>query len=261
MAQQAQKENQFQAELEALPFPDSVLAIDAKLAENPMDTKLWMERGIAFKKEQMNLRMAIESYSIGLTYDPFCMLLYRHRGHAYINIRRYREGAADLEMASRMDPYNWDNWYHLALAYHLMGEYERALPVYERCLEISLNDDSIVAATDWYCLTLMKLGRLEDAKKASMRVHKGMNITGSGGSYFNRVLVYNGTCTVDEVYDMALKKDNHMLSTSIYGLAVYCEQVLGDYKKGAAIREKVKEKSSLWSGFAELAVYEDAKSR
>ena len=272
MAERASKSNQIQEEINSLPVPKEIQEIKDRLAANPTDVQLLMELGIACKKYQMDVRSAIEYYSIGLTYDPFNMLLYRHRGHAYINIRRYKEGAADLEMALRLDPVHWENWYHLALAYHLMGDFERAVPVYEKCLEVSTlknqsilsrgtNDDLVIATTDWYCLTLMKLRRIDDFRRAAARVHKGMDVTDYSDGYFHRVLAYNGTSTVDEVYQLALQKDSHMFSTSVYGLAVYCEVVLGDKERALAIRKEITDKKSdLWSGFAELAAYEDLKN-
>jgi tetratricopeptide (TPR) repeat protein len=256
----ASESNQIQEELEPLPKSDEVLESEERLAASPTDPKLWMERGLALRK-QRNLRLAIDSYSIGLTYDPFFMLLYRHRGHAYVNIRRYREAAADFEMALRLDPSNWDSWYHLALSYHLMGDLERALPVYERCLSITRDNDLLAAAMDWYCLTLMKLGRFDEMRASASRVSPDMEITSEGDGYFQRVLVYNGTRTIDDVYAEALAKDDHMFCTTAYGLAVYASLVLHDHERARSILREIRDKSTVWSGFAEHAAYEDLREK
>jgi tetratricopeptide (TPR) repeat protein len=261
MSTYAPIENQIQDELLSLPLDPEVLDIEEQLKADPTNPQLWMERGIALKKQHRNFRLAIDSYSTGLTYDPFYSLLYRHRGHAYVNIRRYREAAADFEMALRLDPSNWDSWYHLGLSYHLLGEFERALPVYENCLAISQNNaDLLIAATDWYCMTLMKLGRLDEMKAAASRVTPDMSLTKEGDGYFQRVLVYNGSRMLEDVYQEGLAKDDHMFCTTVYGLAVYAEYALGDKTRANAILgEIVNNKSTLWAGFAEHAAYEDLK--
>lgn len=101
-------------------------------------------------------------------------------------------------MGLRIDPKNWDCWYHLGLSYHLMGSYERALKAYETCYALSPTDEYRICTTDWYCMTLMKMGRIDDMRKAASRIHADME-PGMSEGYFDRVLVYNGTRNIDEV--------------------------------------------------------------
>lgn len=77
-------------------------------------------------------------------------MLYRHRGHAYLNLGRPEEAAADFVRGIASDPYNWDCWYHLGLAYYLMGWFVQAEETYKRCLELSRDDESIICTSDWY---------------------------------------------------------------------------------------------------------------
>ena len=217
-----------------------------------MDNKIIALRG------QMFFREALEAYSIGLTYDPFMSLLYRHRGHAYVNLGQYQEAAADFEMGLRIDPKNWDCWYHLGLSYHLMGSYERALKAYETCYALSPTDEYRICTTDWYCMTLMKMGRIDDMRKAAARIHADME-PGMSEGYFDRVLVYNGTRNIDEVLAEAAAKDDHMYATGAYGLAVYEEYVLGNREKAKEILTRIAGRDETWGGFAEHAAADQLK--
>ena len=73
--------------LEKTAVPMSQLALEAKAAAeaNPYDPELWIKYGRALRRQMMH-REAIAAYCMGLSYNPFYPLLYRHRAHAYINI-------------------------------------------------------------------------------------------------------------------------------------------------------------------------------
>ena len=193
---------------------------------------------------------------MGLTYDPFNCLLYRHRGHAYVNIGLAKQAAADFEMGLRIDPKNWDCWYHLGLSYHLMGNFERALKAYETCYALSPNDEFRICTTDWMCMTLMKMGRIEEMKAAAARIRPDME-AGESEPYFHRVLAYNGCHTVEEALKIAEAREDHMFATGAYGLAVYADKVLGDKAFTKSILDKIALRDEMWSGFAERAAAVD----
>lgn len=254
----ATKETQIQKESPALTPSAPVLAAQQALEADPKNPVLYQKLGQALRG-QMRFRDAIDAYSVGLTYDPFCKTLYRHRGHAYLNIRRYAEGAADFEAALRLDPEYWDALYHLGLCYYLLGQYQRAKMVYERCLALSYDDGSLISATDWYCLTLMRLGEFDAMKQAASKIRPDM-IPGSGEGYFERCLAYNGTITLEKALEIAESRDDHMYATGAYGIAVYYECVLQDKTAAKAILEKILAKDTTWAGFAEHAAYENLKN-
>ena len=251
-------ETQVQPELPTTPAPEELIAIGEKLRESPADIDLWIEKGQALRKV-MNFRAEIDAYSQGLGYAPFSSKLYLHRGHAYINIRRYREGAADLELAARLDSNDWDIWYHLGLSYYLVGDFARAAKAYEGCFAVpNVRPGYFYGATDWYCLTLMRQNRLKEMRAAAARVLADMP-GDDHHEYFNRVLVYNGSRTLDEVYQEATQKDDHHFATGVYGLAVYCERVLKDRTRAYEMLKEVRKRSTMWSGFAALGAYEQLK--
>ena len=237
---------------ELTPSEETTKALEA-LKEDSKDPDKYMQLGLCLRRQAF-FREAIEAYSMGLSYDPFRCLLYRHRGHAYVNIGLYRQAAADFEMGLRIDPSNWDCWYHLGLSYHLMGDYERALNAYRSAYDVSVSDKYRICATDWLCLTLMKMGRIDEMRAAAQRITPDMIPTStSTEAYFTRVLVYNGHKDIEEVLAEAEKKDDHMYATYTYGLAVYLECVLGQKDRALEILRRIAKRDETWYGFAEHA--------
>ncbi|OGO11709.1 MAG: hypothetical protein A2029_05870 [Chloroflexi bacterium RBG_19FT_COMBO_47_9] len=233
-----------------IPLIDEIKAIDEQLAENPAQPELWMERGKILRKKQKLCREAIESHSMGLTFEPFNALLYRHRGHVCINVGRYIEGAADFEISLRINPLNWDSWYHLGLAYYLLNDYQRARKAYEGCLAITKDEESLVAVTDWYWLTMMHLGDVKLATEALDKVSETFNIVENLG-YFKRVLVYKGLLDAMEVFhDAETFDDNVLFATQSYGLSYYLEHQ-GKLNEAYEILRKIMDRSDdAWSCFA-----------
>lgn len=254
----AAKSSQIQSESPALPLTEKAAALVQQIQADPENASLYQQLGLALRT-QLRFRDAIQAYSVGLTYAPFCKELYRHRGHAYLNLRRYSEGAADFEMALRLDPEYWDALYHQGLCFYLMGQYERAKKTLTRCIAVSKDDGSLISATDWYCLSLMQLGQIDEMKQAAARIRPDM-IPGSGEGYFERCLAYNGTISLEEALRIAESRDDHMYATGAYGLGVYYQRVLGDSATAKAIWEKILTKDTTWAGFAEHATHESLKT-
>lgn len=229
--------------------------IDAKIKENPKDASLWIEKGLELRKTR-HFKEAIYTYSKGLTYCPFECLLYRHRGHAYVNIGRYEEAASDFLMGTRLDPENWDCWYHLGLSYHLLGDFLRAKEAYEECWKISKDGDSKIACSDWYYMTCLKLGLKDEAHKFIDEVSPDIEYDDDfSGAYYRRVMAYKGVLDPAKVFEDALASDDHVFATSTYGLAVKYEAE-GNLEKAMEIYHLIEDKDKLWPGFAEHATHQ-----
>lgn len=212
----------------------------------------WMNLGLELRKQSL-IREAIEAYSKGLCLEPFHSMLYRHRGHAFVNIGCHALGAADFEMCLRIDPSNWSAWYHLGLSYHLMADYEKARRAYDECLRRSYDDYHKICTTDWYCMTLMKMGRLEEAKELASRITPDM-VPGEAYGYFGRDLVYAGINDPEKTLEEARRDNDHMFATGAYGIAVYYEYMLGNEARALEILKEIEARNTLWSGFAEQAM-------
>lgn len=232
------------------------LVLEAKnqVEKDPKNPELWVKYGRALRRQAMH-REAIEAYSLGLTYNPFHPLLYRHKGHTYINIGEYAMSAAIFELALRIDPSDWDCWYHQAVAYYLNKNYELAIKSMTKALEIAeeANDfDDIVSCKDWMWLSYTHLGKMEEAAAIVADVELGGNTTYST-SYYHRVLCYNKTYTPEEVVAIAEKLDDHMYATYTYGISWFY-MVDGEKDKAYAILKNIVDKTpSAWGGFAEHA--------
>jgi tetratricopeptide (TPR) repeat protein len=234
------------------PISDEVHEINKEISETPDSADLWMKKGLALSKS-WQFREAIDAYSMALSFDPYHSLVYRHRGHRYISIRMYKEAAADLELSTRIDGTNWDAWYHLGLAYYLLGDFERAEKVYSKCLELTHTDDLLVAIADWYWMTLMRLGRKAEAQKLLEPISEETN-PGENVSYLRRLLLYKGLL---EPKDLLYTEDAHFpdleLATQGYGLGNYY-LVTGDEEKAMDMFKRiVEEAKTQWGAFGYLA--------
>ncbi len=121
----------------------------------------------------------------------------RHRGHRLITIRCFDEAIRDLKQAARLtrnrpdevEPDGLPNarniptsslqsniWYHLALAYYVKGDFKKALPAWKRCVGLSTNPDGLVSSTNWYYMTLRRLGRDKQAAKALATIGDNLDV-------------------------------------------------------------------------------------
>lgn len=182
---------------------------------NP-DSIIWYGRRLGYLGQ---MREAIEVYSRGIALYPDNPWLYRHRGHRYISVRELDKAIADFERASKLvegkpdevEPDGQPNAqntpigtlhsnidYHLALAYYLKGDFERALPVYRKEFEGARNDDRKVSIGHWYYMALRRLGRNEEAKEVLAPITPAMNVIENDG-YHRLMLLYKGLLPVDSV--------------------------------------------------------------
>jgi tetratricopeptide (TPR) repeat protein len=174
-----------------------------------VDSIVWLGRRMAYLGR---VREAIDIYSRGIALHPDNPWLYRHRGHRYITSREFDKAAADLQRAAELaagsndeiEPDGQPNAanmpigtlksnidYHLALAYYLRGEFERALPIYARELTNAVNDDRRVSIAYWYYLALKRTGRDQEAADLLGPITGGLNVI-ENGTYRDLLLLFKG---------------------------------------------------------------------
>lgn len=245
------------------PYPQAVAEIDEKLAADPKNAKLWMERGLALSTGCF-MREAVEAYSRAIELEPFNGLLYRHRGHRHVSCWEFEEAAADFVVASRLIPENWDVWYHLGLSYYLLGRYEDALAAYARCYAISdkMQADNFCAVTDWYWRTLMRLGKQEEAAQLLKKLPEGFEKAEDVCGYTLNCALYTGILTPETLLEDRLVDGHLDAITSLYALSNYY-YVMGDLAKSNEIVEKCLEfaDDNQWCSFGYLAARVDKAAR
>ncbi len=260
--------------------PESRERLEADLAAAMTDLKanpdaagsyIWAGRRLGYLGRYQD---AIGMLSQGIEKFPGDSRLYRHRGHRYISIRKFPEAIADFEQAVELiagqedsvEPDGAPNplgiptstrhgniYYHLALAHYLMGNYEAALPVYRRGLEIATNSDSTISLTHWLYSALRRLGRDEEAAAAVAAVPSGGDVI-ENHAYRDLVMMYKDEKAPEEllagsdgggIQDVAL----------LYGIANYY-WVNGRQQEAIVLMEKILE-TGAWAAFGYIAAEAD----
>ncbi|CAN5640947.1 hypothetical protein BH23GEM9_BH23GEM9_06640 [soil metagenome] len=234
---------------------------------NDADAIIWLGRRFAYLGQY---RYAIETFNEGIAKHPQDARMYRHRGHRFITTRQLGRAIADLEraaelVAGRADEVEPDGapnrfnipvstlqtniWYHLALAHYLRHDFEAALPAWRRAVELSTNDDMLVASMDWLYMTLRRLGRHDEARRALDRISPEMRIL-ENAAYHRRLLMYKGLLSPDSL--MPEDTDEAVqVATYGYGLANW-HLVNGDLVAADQLFRRILEGGN-WAAFGFIA--------
>ena len=202
---------------------------------NP-DSIIWYGRRLGYLGQ---MREAIEVYSRGIALYPDNPWLYRHRGHRYISVRELDKAIADFERASKLvegkpdevEPDGQPNAqntpigtlhsnidYHLALAYYLKGDFERALPIYRKEMNEARNDDRRVSTAHWLYMSLRWLGRDAEAAKVLEPVRRDMDVI-ENDTYHRLLLLYKGELPADSVLQVGPTGEMSVTdATGAYGI-------------------------------------------
>jgi tetratricopeptide (TPR) repeat protein len=217
---------------------DSALQVAEKnlLTDSSEENFIWMGRRQAYLYQY---NQAIETFSKGIAKYPESYKLYRHRGHRYITVRDYSRAIADLQQAAALMPgqleiepdgqpnklniplstTQFNVWYHLGLAHYLRGDLPSAARAYEKCLEVSNNDDLKTATIDWYYITLRRMGLVNEANELLKAIHDDMNII-ENDSYYLRLKMYKGLIPADSVLNVHANAEDVDLSLATQGYGV-----------------------------------------
>jgi tetratricopeptide (TPR) repeat protein len=251
----------------------NLAAAEAELAANPdsVDALIWVGRRQAYLWHYQD---ALATFTQAVERFPDDPRVYRHRGHRHITLRNFDAAIADFEKAAELfagqpdevepdgapNPMNiprstlqFNVWYHLGLAHYLKGDFEAALQAYEECMQVSDNDDSIVATADWYWMALMRLGRQAEADELLELILPEMDII-ENNSYHRRMLMYKGMERPEDLLDTSTA-DDLTIATQGYGVANWY-LVNGDVAAARQILERVVQGRS-WSAFGYIAAEAD----
>jgi len=228
---------------------------------------IWYGRRTAYLGDY---KRAIDIYTRGVSLFPENARFYRHRGHRYITVRCFDKAIEDLKKATdlikdQIDEIEADGipnarnmptstlhtniWYHLGLAYYLKGEYRLAVQSFEKCADISDNDDMLIATLNWLNLVLRKMGRAKEADQRIRDVSTSMEII-ENQDYHDILMMYK---TGDESKLIEKTKNRETLSNATAGFGLGAYYLLnGNKQKAKELFEKVVA-GNQWSSFGFIA--------
>jgi tetratricopeptide (TPR) repeat protein len=238
------------------------------------DAAIWLGRRLAYLGR---FRDAIDVYTRGIARHPTDARLPRHRGHRYITIRKFDLAIADLRRAAELtagkpdeiEPDGAPNkagiprstlqsniWYHLGLAYYLAGDFDRALAAYREGIIVSrVNDDMLVATSDWLYMTLRRLKRDAEARQVLEPIREQMEVL-ENGAYHARLLMYKGLRAPESVLNLNTA-DAVQIATQGYGVGNWY-LINGDKAKAKTVFERIVA-GQAWAAFGFIAAEADLK--
>ena len=193
----------------------------AELAAAPDDADrvIWVARRHGYLGEYHE---AIDMLTQGIRRWPEDARMLRHRGHRHITLRRFRDAVQDLERAASLmvgkpdevEPDGQPNarnipigslhsnvWYHLALAYYLLGDWDNAVRAARSGVAVSSNPDRLVSQTHWLYMALRRSGKQTDAARVLEPIRDDFDVV-ENQSYYRLVRLYKtgiSTATLDSV--------------------------------------------------------------
>ncbi len=236
---------------------------------------IWLGRRWAYLGDY---RKAISIYTEGLSAYPDSYKLYRHRGHRHVSLREFDKAIDDFKMAHELMPKDeveiepdgipnrlnqplsntqFNVMYHWGLAYYLKGDFEAALPIYQECMEYSVNNDLLIATSDWLYMTLRRLEKEEEANQVLNAITADMEII-ENASYHKRLMMYKKELPIDSLFSTNDSDAQLSLTTQGYGVANW---FLYNQDTTAALRlYRDILNSDSWSPFGYIAAESDLAS-
>lgn len=238
-------------------------------ADPSADNFIWLGRRLGYL---WRYERAVAVFTNGIRAYPTDPRLYRHRGHRLISLRRFLPAVADLRQAAALveglpdevEPDGQPNaaniprstlhfniWYHLGLAYYLNADFDRAADAFRRSLDVSRNDDSIVAAADWLYMSLRRADRDAEAAEVLEPITADMEIL-ENEAYHKRLLMYKGLLEPDSLLGADEQLD---IATQGYGVAnwyLYNAESAEDIARAEALFRRVVD-GDYWPAFGYIA--------
>jgi tetratricopeptide (TPR) repeat protein len=232
------REIQPQLSAEALRDFEAKLALArADFEKNAsIDNFIWLGRRTAYLGRY---KEAIAIYSEAMKKFPTDARLFRHRGHRFLTLRCLSDASVDFKTAAswikgkpdEIEPDGMPNarniptstlhsniWYHLGLARYLTGDFRGALAAYREAEKVSKNPDMQVATTHWLYMTLRRLGRQAEAKKAIDEIPDNLDVI-ENADYYKLIKLYQGKLKPSDLIP-ATNETANTLSNATVGYGV-----------------------------------------
>jgi tetratricopeptide (TPR) repeat protein len=186
-----------------------------KLDADPKSVDLLVALGDAYAGI-WNHKAAIEAYDRAFALAPGKPLLHQQRGHRYLSIRQFDKARKDLEQAVKLDEKLAGAWYYLGLLRYLDADFAGAADAYGRNVALAEKFESGIGGVDWQYMSLRRAKKDDQAAALLARVTPDLKIEGNTQLYFNRLLLYKGLKTENEL--LQAKLEDLQLATLSYGI-------------------------------------------
>lgn len=234
--------------------------------QNPnSDNLIWIGRRHAYLG---NYESAIKYFSQGISTYPMDARFYRHRGHRLITNRCFERAINDLKKAASLsnnkpneiEPDGLPNalniptstlkgniYYHLGLAYYFESQLKDAMLAFEKCIELSKNNDSFVAAANWLYIIYYQLNMINKADKLLTKIDNQMNLI-ENHSYLSILNFYKNSTSQFDIEKKIFKEESLNNITVAFGLGNFY-LLKGETEKAYKIYNLITN-SNQWSSFA-----------
>lgn len=123
----------------------------------------------------------------------------RDRGHYKLNLGRIDDAQGDLERAEALNAKDRNIYYHLGLAHYFKGEFRESAQQFQGCLKNSKEKADQIECDAWLYPALVRASEHDEANKLLDSIAPDPSISGHAAWYFNRLLLFKGLKTEDQV--------------------------------------------------------------
>lgn len=186
---------------------------ESALAAEPRSVDRHVQLAIA-QSGARQFREAIATLTRALAIAPNDPVLYRWRGHRWLSVRELDRAMADLVRGYGLDSTNYGILYHLGIVRYARGDFAGAADAFVRAQPRAPDAGELAGATDWLWMSLMRAGRVPEARAMLERRPDSLPTT---NAYAQRLRLYRGEIAPDQVIGAADTTDVAVATLS-YGV-------------------------------------------
>lgn len=255
----AKWESQIFARGKAVAVDAGIQALIDGTSNRTMTPEEWITLGRAYRRQNL-FRESIDVFSRALALYPMHPLIYRHRAHSYLNCCCYREAVADFELSIRLDPSNFDCWYHQGVGFFLLQDYAEALETLKAGHDRCASNEDVVCLSYWHLFALLLTGKDREIGPLLAGIPQGLKLS-SCQQFYRILLLFKGVLTMEELLKTKDDRNNTYLILQ-YGIAMYCFS-RGMRDEGMKTLERLiaAEGGNRWQGFAFQAAKMELRRR